>query len=107
MTLNATNDDGSDEEVKTDYITVENPNVDLTISGLVNTVPGSAVFAGENNTVRVMNIKNLGTDTANNIVVSVYASDVSSTIPVATYTIPSLAGGATTTINFVDPLSDP
>ncbi|AKB36571.1 cell surface protein [Methanosarcina siciliae C2J] len=77
--------------------------IDLTISGVVNTVPGSAAFAREPNAVRVMNVKNQGTDTATNISVAVYADDVSSTVPVATTIIESIAAGATTTVTLTDP----
>jgi len=100
--LAVTGPGGSDEEIKTNYITV-NPNVNLNIGGVVNTVPASAVFAREPNAIRVMNVRNQGTDTATNIVVHVFASDVSDTVPVATTTIASLAGGAQTTIDLIDP----
>jgi len=100
--LAVTGPGGSDEEIKTNYITV-NPNVNLNIGGVVNTVPASAVFAREPNTIRIMNVRNQGTDTATNIVVYVFASDVSDTVPVATTTIASLAGGAQTTIDLIDP----
>ncbi|MGI6483737.1 MAG: DUF3344 domain-containing protein [Methanobacterium sp.] len=79
-------------------------DIDLTIDGLVNTVPSTAVFAKEPNTVSIQKIANKGTDTATNIVVALYASDVNDgTTPVATTTIASLAGGANTNINIVDP----
>jgi subtilase family serine protease len=82
----------------------EEADVDLTITGTVNTVPGSAVFAKETNSITIPNIKNNGSDTATDIVVALYASDVDSgNTPVATTTIASLAGGATTTINLIDP----
>lgn len=79
------------------------PDVDLSISGLVNTLPASAIYAKEANVVKVNNVKNTGTDTASNIVVAVYASDVSTTVPVATTTIASLASGATSTVTLTDP----
>jgi subtilase family serine protease len=69
-------------------------NLDAT-SATVDTAPSSAIFAWEPNTVQVKKIKNTGTDTAGNITVALYASDVSTTVPVATTTIASLAGGAT------------
>jgi len=79
-------------------------DVDLTVTGTVNSVPGSAVFAKEANNVTIPNIKNNGADTANNVVVSLYASDVNSgNTAVNSTTIASLAGGATTTINLFDP----
>lgn len=77
--------------------------VDLAISGNVNTVPSFAVFAKEANTVRVTSVTNNGANTASGIVVAIYASDVSSTVPVATTMIASLAGGATSTVSLVDP----
>lgn len=78
--------------------------IDLTIAGDVNTVPSSTVFAKEPNSLSVTNIKNQGTDVASNIVVKVYASDVDNgTTAVGETTITSLAGGAQTTLNLVDP----
>jgi uncharacterized repeat protein (TIGR01451 family) len=77
------------------------PQVDLAITGTVNTVPSTAVFANEANTIKITDIKNQGTDTATNIVVALYASDMVDAV--ATTTIPSLAGGAQTTIDMVDP----
>ncbi|HII84315.1 MAG TPA: DUF3344 domain-containing protein [Methanobacterium subterraneum] len=107
VTLNTSNDGGSDQEVKTDYITAH-PNVDLITSGLVNTVPASAVFTEDYNNIRLTNVKNQGTDTATNIEVYLYASDVDNgNTPVATTTISSLAAGAQTTINLVDPTIRP
>ncbi|KKG15006.1 hypothetical protein EO98_16705 [Methanosarcina sp. 2.H.T.1A.6] len=105
VNLTVSNAGGSDSEVKTNYITATvAPTNDLTISGLVNTVPASAVFAREANTVKVMNVKNTGTATLTNISLSVYASDVSSgTVPVNTTTIASLVGGKTTTVTLIDP----
>lgn len=77
---------------------------DLTITGTVNPVPSSAVFAKETNPITITNVKNNGPDAATNIVVSLYASDVSSgTVPVNTTTIASLANGGTITLNLVDP----
>ena len=62
VTLIVTDANGTDEEVKTEYITVTEPipDIDLTIAGLVNCVPGSAVFAWEPNTVTVANIRTRG-----------------------------------------------
>jgi len=101
--LTVTNSGGSSQEVKTGFITV-NANVDFTISGLVNTVPASAIFAKETNAVVVNNVKNQGTDPASNIVVKVYASDVDGgNTAIAETTIASLAAGAQTTLNLVDP----
>ncbi|MGB4505904.1 MAG: DUF3344 domain-containing protein [Candidatus Methanoculleus thermohydrogenotrophicum] len=69
-------------------------NIDLTIAGMVNTVPGSAAFCWQPNTVRVMNLKNQGSDAAENITLALYASDVDDgNTPVATTTIDRLDGG--------------
>ncbi|AKB29120.1 cell surface protein [Methanosarcina siciliae T4/M] len=108
VNLTVTNEDGSDSELKTDYITVTQAGQvatnDLSISGIVNTVPASAVFARETNTVKVLNVKNTGTATLTNISIAVYASDVSSgTVPVDTTTIASLAGDSKTTVTLIDP----
>ncbi|WP_048065773.1 DUF3344 domain-containing protein [Methanosarcina acetivorans] len=108
VNLTVTNEDGSDSELKTDYITVTQAGQvatnDLSISGLVNTVPASAVFARETNPVKVLNVQNTGTATLSNISIAVYASDVSSgTVPVDTTTIASLAGDAKTTVTLIDP----
>jgi PKD repeat protein len=101
--LTATNTGGSDDETKLGYITV-NPNVDFTISGLVNCVPATAIFAKETNTVTVATIKNQGTDAASNIVVKVYASDVDSgNTAIITTTIASLGAGASTSLTLIDP----
>ncbi|MGF3496210.1 MAG: DUF3344 domain-containing protein, partial [Methanolinea tarda] len=101
--LTAQNAGGQDTESKQDYISVL-PNIDLTISGMVTTIPSTAIFAREPNTVSVNSVKNLGTATATNIVVALYASDVNGGLtPIATTTIPSLAGGGTTTISLTDP----
>ncbi|AKB36579.1 cell surface protein [Methanosarcina siciliae C2J] len=108
VNLTVTNEDGNDSELKTDYITVTQAGQvatnDLSISGIVNTVPASAVFARETNTVKVLNVQNTGTATLTNISIAVYASDVSSgTVPVDTTTIASLAGNAKTTVTLIDP----
>ncbi|AKB32822.1 cell surface protein [Methanosarcina siciliae HI350] len=108
VNLTVTNGDGSDSELKTDYITVTQAGQvatnDLSISGLVNTVTASAVFARETNPVKVLNVQNTGTATLTNISIAVYASDVSSgTVPVNTTTIESLAGDAKTTVTLIDP----
>ena len=92
------------EENDTLSITGETPlekEIDLTIGGLVNTVFAGAVFCNVPNEIRILSIKNNGIDTAENIVVAVY-DDAVSTEPVATTTIPILAGGTTTTITLVD-----
>jgi len=50
VNLTVTNSGGSDSELKTGYITVNaGATNDLTISGAVNPVPASAVFAKEPN----------------------------------------------------------
>ncbi|MFA5296226.1 MAG: DUF3344 domain-containing protein [Methanoregulaceae archaeon] len=84
-------------------VAVSATGIDLTISGLVNTAPSSAVFAKEPNTVKVNSVTNSGSDTATGIVVAVYASDVSGTVPVATVTLASLTGGATASPSLIDP----
>jgi PKD repeat protein len=82
--------------------------IDLTITGLVNTVPADAVFAREPTTITITNIKNQGTDTATNIIVKVYASDVDAgNTPVATATIASLGAGATYSLTGATALADP
>jgi len=105
VNLTVTNAGGSDSEVKDGYITVNAAETsDLTISGTVNTVPSSAVFAKEANPVKVSNIKNNGTDTLTNISVALYASDVpNGEIPVNTTTIASLGGGEVITVTLIDP----
>ncbi|QSZ68328.1 DUF3344 domain-containing protein [Methanofollis aquaemaris] len=105
VSLTAANATGNDSETKTDYITVSAAaQVDLTISGTVNTVPASAIFAREPNAVRIASVKNNGPDAASNITVAVYASDVANgTAPVNTTTIDSLASGATSTVTLIDP----
>ncbi|AKB51197.1 cell surface protein [Methanosarcina barkeri str. Wiesmoor] len=105
VNLTVTNEAGSNSTVKTDYITVSSAKTnDLTISGIINTVPGSAVFAKEANTVKITDVKNTGTDTLTNISLSLYASDVSDgTVPVNTTTIVSLASGETVTVSLIDP----
>ncbi|WP_321421164.1 DUF3344 domain-containing protein [uncultured Methanobacterium sp.] len=107
VSLTATNAGGSDTETKTGYITAV-PNVDLYASGLVNTSP-AYVFPGQNNTVTVAGIKNQGKDTATDILVYIYASDVNGgTTPVASTTISSLAAGATaSTLSLIDPTIRP
>jgi PKD repeat protein len=104
VTLTATNAGGSNTTTRTNYISATAAILpDLTITGMVNPVPAGAVFARETNPVTVTNVKNNGTIAVSNIVVALYASDVSTTVPVATTTIASLASGATTTASFVDP----
>ena len=110
VTLTVTNAAGSDDETKTEYITVTEPipDIDLTIAGLVNCVPGSAVFAWEPNTVTVANIKNQGTDTATNIVVRLYASDVDDgNTAIAETTIATIAGGGSVSLKDATALTDP
>jgi hypothetical protein len=71
---------------------------------MVNTVFASAVFCNVPNEVVIRNIKNAGTDTAENITVAVYDDAISTTVPVATTTIPSIAGGKTVSMTkLVDP----
>ncbi|MDD4315378.1 DUF3344 domain-containing protein [Methanoculleus sp.] len=79
--------------------------VDLTIAGVVNPTPGSAVFAREPNQVQIRSVKNTGTDVATDIVIALYASDVANgTVAVNTTTIESIAGGAQIAIiNIIDP----
>jgi len=103
--LTATNAAGSNSTEKAGYITVNaGATNDLTISGAVNPVPASAVFAKEPNTVRINNIKNTGPSSLTNITVALYASDVSDgTVPVNTTKIASLESGETTSITLLDP----
>ncbi len=105
VNLTVSNAKGSNSEVKTEYITATSSATnDLSISGIVNTVPGSAVFAKEPNTINILNIMNTGTDSLSNISVALYASDVSNgTVPVNTTTIASLASGGKATISLIDP----
>ncbi len=79
--------------------------IDLTIAGVVNPAPGSAVFAREPNRVQIRSVKNIGTDTATDIVIALYASDVANgTVAVNITTIESLAGGAQIAITtIIDP----
>ena len=79
--------------------------IDLTIAGVVNPAPGSAVFAREPNRVQVRSVKNTETDTATDIVIALYASDVANgTVAVNTTIIESLAGGAQIAITtIIDP----
>ena len=110
VTLIVTDANGTDEEVKTEYITVTepSPDIDLTIAGIVNCVPASAVFAWEPNTVTVANIKNQGTDTATNIVVRLYASDVDDgNTAIAESTIATIAGGGSVSLKDATALTDP
>ncbi len=105
VNLTVSNAKGNGSEVKTEYITATSAATnDLTISGIVNTVPGSAVFAKEPNTINILNIMNTGTDSLSNISVALYASDVSNgTVPVNATTISSLASGGKATVTLVDP----
>ena len=97
---------GSDSEVKTGYINVTPPvsTNDLSITGMVNTVPASAVFAREANTVTVASIKNTG-PALTNVSVAIYASDVSGgTVPVNTTTIASIGNnGTVASVSMIDP----
>ena len=73
----------------------EEKDIDLTIGGLVNTVPPTAVFCWQSNTVRILNLKNQGNDAAENITLALYASDVDDgNIPVSTTSVDRLEGGA-------------
>ena len=105
VNLTVSNAGGSDSKVKTNYITATAaPTNDLSISGIVNPVPASAVFAREPNQVKVTNIKNTGTATLTNISLSLYASDVSDgKVPVNTTVIASIASGGTATVTLIDP----
>jgi PKD repeat protein len=104
VNFTVSNEAGSNSTVKTNYITVSSAETnDLTL-GSMNTVPGNAVFAREANTVKITNIKNIGTETLTNISLALYASDVSDgTVPVNTTTIDSLASGGTVTVSLIDP----
>ncbi|MCK9331128.1 MAG: DUF3344 domain-containing protein, partial [Candidatus Cloacimonetes bacterium] len=107
VTLTATNAEGSDDEVKTDYIVVGGGSaaqVDLTISGRVNLIPGVAVFAREPNCVRITKVTNIGPADASAVTLALYASDVSDgTVPVNTTTLDSLPAGAETDVVLTDP----
>ena len=107
--LTVTGQGGSDSEVKPNFITV-NPSStvatnDLSITGIVNSVPASAVFAKETNPVIVNTIKNTGPSTLTNVSVAIYASDVSGgTVPVNTTTIASIANNGTVpSLTIIDP----
>ena len=87
----------------TAQVTAAVATCDLVITNGPLPSPGSAVFALEPNRVRMI-VKNNGPETATDIMVAVYASDVSETVPVnITTAIASLAGGAQTTIYVLDP----
>ncbi|AKB32981.1 cell surface protein [Methanosarcina siciliae HI350] len=106
VNLTVANADGSDSEVKTNYITVTQAGQvatnDLSIAAVLIS-PSNVVFAREANNIEVYGITNSGTETLTNITVALYASDVSDTVPVSTATISSLAGGGTTTKFITDP----
>ena len=105
VNLTVTGPGGSDSEVKVGYITATAPATnDLSITGMVNTVPASAIFARETNTVTVASIKNTG-PAQTNVSVAIYASDVSGgTVPVNTTTIASIANnGTAATVIIIDP----
>ena len=107
MRLTATNAGGSDIVTSTGYVSVL-PQCDLTISGMVNPVPASAVFTAMSNPMTITNVKNNGPDAVTNFTVALYASDVSGgTIPVNSTIVASLASGATTTVRFTDPTIRP
>ncbi|WP_062265737.1 DUF3344 domain-containing protein [Methanoculleus bourgensis] len=76
---------------------------DLVITNGPIPYPGVAVFAREPNVVR-MTVQNNGPVAATDIMVAVYASDVSDTVPVSVTTpIASLAGGAQAIVTVTDP----
>jgi len=82
----------------------EYKDVDLTIGGLVNPRPAGAVFCLQPNTVTISNIKNQGTETAEEFTVALYASDVDEGEKcVFTTKVESLSGGNQTTVTMVDP----
>jgi PKD repeat protein len=101
--LTVTGPGGEDVEEKLNYITVVSL-YDLAVTGAVDVIPTgkNTVFAKETNPVQ-FTLSNNGSSTANSILVALYASDVSSTVPVATITIGSLAAGASTNIELIDP----
>ncbi|AGB01873.1 DUF2341 domain-containing protein [Methanoregula formicica] len=107
VNLTAANTAGSDFENKTAYITVSSggtPTSDLSLAtSVVNTVVNETVFAREENPVTITNIRNIGSTPITNVVVALYASDVSSTVPVNTATIASIAGSGTTSVTISDP----
>ncbi len=78
-------------------------NIDLAIEGMVNPRPANSVSTNQPNTVTIP-LKNLGTDTAGEFTIALYASDIDDgKKPVATTTVERLAGGNQTTISIVDP----
>lgn len=82
--------------------------IDLSISGIVNVNPAQAVFGMEPNTLSVTNIKNTGTEAANNVVVRFNVTDVNGgTTPIAEYTIPTIAAGGTYSITAAMGVTDP
>ncbi len=83
-------------------VTAGDPICDLTIASGPLPSPGTAVFALEPNLVRLV-VRNDGPDTVTDIMVTIYANDVSDTVPVNTSTIASLAGGKQATIYILDP----
>ena len=96
--LTVTNSVGSDEEVKTDYITVNAP--DLIVTGISpNVGAGAYMFANEPNVISVT-VKNNGT-------VAAVASTLNVTVNGTVYTVnvPALAAGASTTVTVTDPVS--
>ena len=102
--LTVSNDGGSDNKSETIKVLEQDKKIiDLSISGLVNTVPASAVFAREANKVEISDITNSGSDTATSIKVALYANDTSDTVPVAITNISSLAAGESTTVTIIDP----
>lgn len=79
---------------------------DLTISGNVNHIPPARVYAVQSNNVMV-NIINNGPDSSPATKVNLYASDVSSTVPVAWSSVPSLTSGNTNSVTLIDPTLRP
>jgi len=79
---------------------------DVTISGAVTSAYNNytVIFSNEPNSIKVVDVLNNGPDTANDVVVNLYVSDVSSgTSVVATSNVGTLTNGAKTTVTLIDP----
>ncbi|MBP1946964.1 putative repeat protein (TIGR01451 family), partial [Methanobacterium petrolearium] len=98
VTLTVTNLGGSDEKVKTDYITVNGP--DLVILEIkANDGVGGYLFANEANLISVT-VQNNGTATS-----AASTLDVNINGTVYTVDVPALAVGDTATVNVTNPVS--
>ena len=96
--LTVTNSIGSDEEVKTDYITVNTP--DLIVTGISpNVGAGAYMFANELNVISVT-VENNGTAAAPESTLNVNINGTDYTV-----NVPALAVGESTTVTVTDPVS--